>query len=203
MKDCKTIYKQTNEFKYSILPQAEESMIKKWGKRIAWITIYVVFILILTYSIYSNIKSPNVFEILGIIVIIAITLIALIIHFFASNRDSNIYEIGCVQNVIGYDFGNDFRLLKTVDTQGHEEYIYQFSDDAFEPLKQHLESIPDEGDFNSEMGHVVRHKFKHPRRDYIIDFYLHDSRMKYHCGNIEWIEVNYEKKMLTHVFVIY
>lgn len=84
-----------------------------------------------------------------------------------------------IKNVIDFDFGDDFKLLKT-SSHDYEEYLYIFSESSFEPLKNHLESIPDkEGqDGERSISHLIDGK---------AGFYLSDNRLKDGCGNIEAI----------------
>lgn len=104
-----------------------------------------------------------------------------------------------IGSVIGYDLGDDFKLLRT-GSHDYDEFLYIFSEASFEPLRNHLEAIPDEGEQNIEEGRVIRHSFKGMKGE---GFYLCDRRMKNGCGNTESIEVDYKERTLKHEFVIY
>lgn len=106
-----------------------------------------------------------------------------------------------IKNVIGFDFGDDFTLLQT-SSHDYEEYLYLFSESSFEPLKKHLDSIPDKDGQEGERS--VKHQIsvRLPTDIFLtqkVDFYLCDHRM----GNIEAIVVDYQERTLKHTFTIY
>lgn len=110
-----------------------------------------------------------------------------------------------IKNVIGFDFGDDFTLLQT-SSHDHEEYLYLFSESSFEPLKKHLDSIPDKDGQEGERS--IKHQisvrlpteiFPTPKAG----FYLCDNRQVNGMGNIEAIEVDYQERTLKHTFTIY
>ena len=103
-----------------------------------------------------------------------------------------------IKKVLEYDFGDDYKLLYT-GSHDYEEYLYIFSKDSFEPLKRHLESIP-EGEDNVT-GRVVKHSFKGIQG---AGFSLVEDRLgDGPCGNKESIEVDYKERTLKHKFVVY
>lgn len=100
-----------------------------------------------------------------------------------------------IKNVIGFDFGDDFKLLKT-SSHDYEEYLYIFSETSFEPLKNHLDPIPDKKSQDGERS--ISHQI-----DGKEGFYLSDNRIKDGCGNIEAIKVDYQKRTLKQTFTVY
>ena len=103
-----------------------------------------------------------------------------------------------IKDVIGFDFGDDFKLLFT-GGHDYEEYLYIFSKESFEPLKKRLDSIPDGKD--DKTGRYVDHSFKGQQGT---GFGLVKNRLDNNqCGNIESIEVDYKERTLKHKFVIY
>ena len=135
-----------------------------------------------------------------IIIVVIIGAVFLLIHgIFSPGKPrlkSNYSSV--VKKVIGYDFGDDYKLLYT-GSHDYEEYLYFFSKDSFEPLKRHLESIP-EGEDNVT-GRVVKHSFKGVQG---AGFSLVEDRLgDGPCGNKESIEVDYKERTLKHKFVVY
>ena len=127
---------------------------------------------------------------------VIVGIIALIGYAIASYQPPSKSQIASViKNVIGFDFGDDFKLLKT-SSHDYEEYLYIFSESSFEPLKNHLDSIPDKEGQDGERS--ISHQI-----DGKEGFYLSDNRIKDGCGNIEAIKVDYQERTLKHTFTVY
>ena len=134
--------------------------------------------------------------ILFTIIMVFLGIIALIGCVIASYQPPSKSQVASViKDVVGFDFGDDFKLLKT-SSHDYEEYLFFFSESSFEPLKNYLDSIPDkEGqDGECSIGHLINGK---------AGFYLCDNRLKDGCGNIEAIEVDYQAHTLKHTFTVY
>ena len=132
---------------------------------------------------------------------IIVGLAAVIARFRASSKGPQRSQYASViKKVIGFDFGDDFRFFRYL-YHDEEYYDYVFSESSFEPLKMHLNTIPDE-ERTDDTGctRCICHQYKDGQCS---GFILEDSRLEYGCGNIESIEVNYEKRTLRHSFVIY
>lgn len=139
--------------------------------------------------------------ILGLIVIaIIIGLVLMLIYllFLPGRPRLRANYANVIKEVIGFDFGDDYKLLFT-GSHDYEEYLYIFSKESFEPLKKHLESIPDGKD--DKIGRVVNHVYKGQQGE---GFELvEDRRDSNVCGSVESIEVDYKERTLKHKFVIY
>lgn len=128
------------------------------------------------------------------IIMIPVWIVALFFYALASYRPLSKAQVASIiKNVIGFDFGDDFTLLQT-SSHDYEEYLYLFSESSFEPLKKHLDSIPDKDDQEGERS--IKHQisvrlpteiFPTPKAG----FYLCDNRQVNGMGNIEAIEVDY------------
>lgn len=133
-------------------------------------------------------------------------LAALIILIFTSSEPQKYQYASVIKKEIGFDFGDDFRLFRHFE-HDTELYEYIFSESSFEPLKMHLNTIPDEGspDEGSINGvDYSRYICHHYNKDgQCCEFILKDRRLKYGGGNIESIWVDYEKRTLLHSFIIY
>lgn len=135
-----------------------------------------------------------------IVIALILGLIFKIIHWIVSPQRPRLraHYASVIKDVIGFDFGDDFKLLFT-GSHDYEEYFYIFSKESFEPLKKHLESIPDGKD--DKTGRVVNHVYK---GQYGEGFELvEDRRGGSVCGSVESIEVDYKERTLKHKFVIY
>lgn len=100
-----------------------------------------------------------------------------------------------IKTVLEYDFGNDFKLLAR-GGHDHEEYLFLFSNDSFESLRDYLNSIPD-GDFKGKG--FIRHNVNDN-----IGFSLSVDRLNNDgCGNKEGIEVDYRNKLLHYSFTVF
>lgn len=140
------------------------------------------------------------------IIMIPVWIVALFFYALASYRPLSKAQVASIiKNVIGFDFGDDFTLLQT-SSHDHEEYLYLFSESSFEPLKKHLDSIPDKDGQEGERS--IKHQisvrlpteiFPTPKAG----FYLCDNRQVNGMGNIEAIEVDYQERTLKHTFTIY
>ena len=128
--------------------------------------------------------------------VLGIGVIAIIIYVIINYEPPSKSKVASViKSVIGYDFGEDFRLLHT-SSHDYDEYLYIFSEESFEPLRLYLESVPDSD--GEETGRSIRHEQfgKHV-------FYLCEDRLKDGCGSVESIIVDYEGRTLKHKFVVY
>lgn len=106
-----------------------------------------------------------------------------------------------IKEVIGFDFGNDFKLLRT-KSHDYEEYLYIFTEEAFCPLKDHLESMRD-GEQEGTLRHI-QHRYLDSTGKERSGFFLVENRLREDlCGNTESIEVDYEERTLKHKFVVY
>lgn len=160
------------------------------------IVCWFITIILQSDSVLLFIKNSIV---LGIIALF-VGVIFVIIHWLSSPPRPRLKAnyASVIKNVIGFDFGNDFKLLYT-SSHDYEEYLYIFSEESFGPLKKHLESIPNGKDDNT--GRVVNHSFKGEEGQ---GFSLVENRLgSDYCGNIESIDVDYRERTLKHKFVIY
>lgn len=106
-----------------------------------------------------------------------------------------------IKDVIGFDFGNDFKLLRT-GNHDYEEYLYIFTEDSFDPLKKYLESIKD-GE-QEDTSRFVQHSYLDSAGKERAGFSLIENRLNGNsCGNVESIEVDYEERTIKHKFVVY
>jgi hypothetical protein len=147
-------------------------------------------------SVWLYIKYTIALTIIGLF----IGVVFMIIHWITSPARPRLRAnyASVIKEVIGFDFGDDFKLLFT-GGHDYEEYLYIFSEESFEPLKKHLESIPDGKD--DKTGRVVNHVYKGQQGE---GFELvEDRRGGSVCGSVESIEVDYKERTLKHKFVIY
>ena len=134
------------------------------------------------------------------LLLLPIGMVYFFVYCFSSHHpQSKMEEANIIRNAIGFNFSNDFKLL-TASSHDYEEFLFVFSEESFEPLRCHLESIPDEGELNMEKGRTIRHSYKGVEGR---GFFLCESRMEYGCGNKESIEVDYEERTLKHKFVVF
>lgn len=106
-----------------------------------------------------------------------------------------------IKSVIGFDWGNDYKLLYT-GSHDYEEYLYMFTEESFEPLKKYLESMK-EGEQEGTSLHV-QHRYMDSTGKERAGFSLIENRLREDLsGNIESIEVDYEERTLKHKFVVY
>jgi hypothetical protein len=106
-----------------------------------------------------------------------------------------------IKTVIGFDWGNDYKLLYT-GSHDYEEYLYIFTEESFSPLKKHLESMED-GE-QKETSHQVQHRYIDSTGKERTGFSLVENRLDSNgCGNVESIEVDYDERTLKHKFVVY
>lgn len=175
-----------------------------WGKIIGYLLL-LFYIAIVCWFITIILHSDSVLLFiknsiaLGAIALF-VGVIFVIIHWLSSSQSPRLKAnyASAIKNVIGFDFGNDFKLLYT-GSHDYEEYLYIFSEESFGPLKEHLESIPNGKDDNT--GRVVDHCFKGKKG---AGFSLVEDRLgDGPCGNIESIEVDYMERTLKHKFVVY
>ena len=171
-------------------PEQANNFAHKWTKRIIALAVMAGIICAILFGFQY---LPRWIMILITIIVVLVGIIALIGYAIASYQPPSKSQVASViKNVIGFDFGYDFKLLKT-SSHDYEEYLYIFSD---EPLKNHLESIPDkEGqDGERSISHLIDGK---------AGFYLSDNRLEDGCGNIETIKVDYQERTLKHTFTVY
>lgn len=135
-----------------------------------------------------------------IVIALILGLIFKIIHWIVSPQRPRLraHYASVIKDVIGFDFGDDFKLLFT-GSHDYEEYLYIFSEESFEPLKKHLESIPDGKD--DKTGRVVNHVYKGQQGECFE--LVEDRRGGSVCGGVESIEVDYKERTLKHKFVIF
>ena len=157
----------------------------------------VIFIVISTLLFGIAIYYLPNWWILFTIIFVPVILVALLIGAIASYKEPSKNKIAnTIKGVIGFDFGDDFKLLKTA-SHDYEEYLYIFSEESFENLKSYLESI-DEGKIK---------EFKSNNRIIYKDesgFTLTENRLEDGvCGNIETIVIDYNERTLKHKFVVY
>lgn len=160
-------------------------------------TFIVISTLLFVLAIYYLPNWWILFTIIFVSVILVALLIGVLIEAIASYKEPSKNEIAnTIKGVIGFDFGDDFKLLKTA-SHDYEEYLYIFSEESFENLKSYLESI-DEGkikDFKSKNRIINRDES---------GFTLTENRLKDGvCGNIETIVIDYNERTLKHKFVVY
>jgi hypothetical protein len=106
-----------------------------------------------------------------------------------------------IKDVIGFDFGNDFKLLRT-RSHDYEEYLYIFTEDTFGPLKKYLDSIKD----GEQEGttRFVHHRYLDSTGKERTGFSLVENRLDVNgCGNVEDIKVDYANCTLKHRFTVY
>ena len=174
-------------------PEQVKDFSHKWTKRA--ITLAVVAGIICAIILGFQ-YLPRWIMIVITFLMVIVGIIALIGYAIADYQPPSKSQIASViKDVIGFDFGDDFKLLKT-SSHDYEEYLYIFSECSFKPLKNHLDSIPDkEGqDGERSIGHQIDGKE---------GFYLCDNRLKDGCGNIEAIKVDYQERTLKHTFTVY
>lgn len=174
-------------------PEPARTFAHKWTKRV--ISFAIIAGVIVTMFLGFQ-YLPSWIMILITIIMVFVGITALIGYAIASYQPPSKSQVASViKDVIGFDFGNDFKLLKT-SSHDYEEYLYIFSESSFEPLKNHLDSIPDqEGqDGKRSISHHINGK---------AGFYLSDNRLKDGCGNIEAIIVDYQERTLKHTFTVY
>ena len=173
--------------------------------RVVGCLLLFIYIALCGWGIMSIFKSSSIgasviYTIALIVIAVFVGVVFLIILWIVSpgkpRLKTNYANVIC--NVIGFDFGDDFKLLYA-SSHDYEEYLYIFSNDSFEPLKKHLESFPDGKD--DKTGRVVNHVYKGKQGD---GFELvEDRRGESVCGSVESIEVDYKERTLKHKFVIY
>lgn len=174
-------------------PDQASTLAHKWTKRVISFAIIagVIGIMFLGFQ-----YLPRWIMILITIIMVFVGIIALIGYTIASYQPPSKSQVASViKDVIGFDFGDDFKLLKT-SSHDYEEYLYIFSESSFEPLKKHLDSIPDQEGQDGERS--ISHQI-----DGKEGFYLSDNRLKYGCGNIEAIKVDYQERTLKHTFTVF
>ena len=174
-------------------PEQANNFAHKWTKRIIALAVMAGIICAILLGFQY---LPRWIMILISIIVVLVGIIALIGYAIASYQPPSKSQVAnVIKNVIGFDFGDDFKLLKT-SSHDYEEYLYIFSESSFEPLKNHLDSISDkEGqDCERSISHQIDGK---------AGFYLSDNRLKDGCGNIEAIKVDYQERTLKHTFTVY
>ncbi len=174
-------------------PEQTKNFAHKWTKRIIALVVMAGIICAILLGFQY---LPRWIMILITVIVVLVGIIALVGYAIASYQPPSKSQVASViKNVVGFDFGDDFKLLKT-SRRDYEEYLYIFSESSFEPLKNHLDSIPDkEGqDGERSISHQINGK---------AGFYLCDNRLEYECGNIEAIIVDYEERTLKHTFTVY
>ena len=174
-------------------PEQGKGFTHKWTRSVIAIAVVVGII----YAILLGFKYlPHWIMIIIIVITIFVGIIALIVYAIPSYQPPSKSQIAsAIKNVIDFDFGDDFKLLKT-SSHDYEEYLYIFSETSFEPLKNHLDSIPDKEGQDGERS--ISHQI-----DGKAGFYLSDNRLKDGCGNIETIKVDYQEHTLKHTFTVY
>jgi len=173
--------------------EQEKNFAHKWTRRV--ITLAVVAGIICAMLLGFQYLPFWIMIVITFLMII-VGIIALIGYAIASYQPPSKSQVASViKNFIGFDFGDEFKLLKT-SSHDYEEFLYIFSESSFEPLKNHLDSIPDkEGqDGERSISHHINGK---------AGFYLSDNRLKDGCGNIEAIIVDYQERTLKHTFTVY
>ena len=174
------------------------------GKIVDYLLLFI-YIAIIGWAIMRILLCGSIWH--GIVYVIALIIIGLFIgvvfmfiHLLYSPGKPRLRAkyASAIKDVIGFDFGDDYKLLFT-GSHDYEEYLYIFSEESFEPLKKHLESIPDGKD--DKTGRVVNHVYKGQQGE---GFELvEDRRGGSVCGSVESIEVDYKERTLKHKFVIY
>ena len=158
------------------------------------ITIFIViFTSLFGLAIYH---LPN-WWILFTIIFVPVILVALLIGAISSYKEPSKNEIAnAIKRVIGFDFGDDFKLLKA-DSHDYEEYLYIFPEESFENFKLYLESIDENTIKEFELNNRIIHRNEN-------GFTLSENRLEDGvCGNIETIIIDYNERTLKHKFVIY
>lgn len=174
-------------------PEQTKNFAHKWTKRVITFAFVAGIICAMLFGFQY---LPRWIMIFITIIMVFVGIIVLIGYAIASYQPPSKSQVSSViKNVIGFDFGDDFKLLKT-SSHDYEEYLYIFSESSFEPLKNHLDSISDkEGqDGERSISHHINGKS---------GFYLSDNRLKDGCGNIETITVDYQERTLKHTFTVY
>ena len=174
------------------------------GKIVDYLLLFI-YIAIIGWAIMRILLCGSIWH--GIVYAIALIIIGIfigVVFMFIHLRYSpgkprfRAKYASAIKDVIGFDFGDDYKLLFT-GSHDYEEYLYIFSKESFEPLKKHLESIPDGKD--DKIGRVVNHVYKGQQGE---GFELvEDRRDSNVCGSVESIEVDYKERTLKHKFVIY
>lgn len=111
-------------------------------------------------------------------------------------------ESQMIKNVLKFDFGDDFQLLRT---GGHDyiEDLFLFPETSFKKLKEHLESIPD-AEQDSEHRFSISHEYRSNDGEVREGFTLIENGLdQYECGSVQSILVDYRARMLKYKFVIY
>ena len=174
-------------------PEQVKDFAHKWTKRA--ITLAVVAGIICAIILGFQ-YLPRWIMIVITFLMVIVGIIALIGYAIADYQPPSKSQIASViKDVIGFDFGDDFKLLKT-SSHDYEEYVYNFSESSFKPLKNHLDSIPDKEGQDGERS--ISHQI-----DGKEGFYLCDNRLKDGCGNTEAIKVDYQERTLKHTFTVY
>ena len=103
-----------------------------------------------------------------------------------------------IKHVIGYDFGDDYKLLYT-GSHDYEEYLYIFSEESFAPFREYLDSMKD--GVQEGTNYYVQHCYKGKEG---AGFTLVEDRLgEGPCGNIEAIDVDYDERTLKHTFTVF
>ena len=174
------------------------------GKLVSYLLLFI-YIVLVGWGIMRICQSSSIgacvkYIIALIVIAVFVGVVFLIIHWVVSPgrpRLKTNYS-SAIKSVLGFDFGDDYKLLYT-GIHDYEEYLYIFSKNSFEPLKEYLESIPDGKD--DKTGRVVNHVYKGQQGE---GFELvEDRRGGSVCGSVESIEVDYKERTLKHKFVIY
>lgn len=174
----------------------DQKQAKNFTQKLTMIVITITIVTGIIYVLLLGIQYLPCWIMVPItIIMIFVLIIALIVYAILSYQPPSKAQVASViKDVIGFDFGDDFKLLET-SSHDYEEYLYIFSESSFEPLKKHLDSIPNKD------GQAGERSIKHQING--ADFYLCDNRMKGVCGNIETIKVDYQERTLKHTFTVY
>lgn len=162
------------------------------SKHSVYVILFTIIVLILGF-IYLPFWASIIMLIIGVILIV-IAAIALFVSSYTPRSKNEIANTN--KQVLKFDFGDDFKLLRTA-SHDYEEYLYLFTDESFEPLKLHLEQMKN----SEDKERAIKHEYKGIKG---AGFTLTtDRRDEYLCGNVESIEVDYAERTLKHTFVIY
>lgn len=181
----------TPNHKYEeIKDNSQKHQSHRTSKHSIYVILSTIIAMILGF-IFLPLWAKIIMLIIGVIIIVISALALFVSSDQSKNRIAN-----KIKPVLGFDFGDDFKLLRTT-SHDYEEFLYLFTEESFEPLKQYLETMKD----SEDKDRSVKHEYKGIKGAGFT--LITDRRDESLCGNVESIEVDYSQCTLKHTFVIY
>ena len=181
---------------YSEVKELPEQEMKKDFDWKFWVFIFGLALLQAVCFYFSTILGG----LLLFLIILFVVPIALMVK--APLTDIRKEESQMVKNVLKFDFGDDFRLLRAVE-HDYIEYLFLFPEISFKKLKEHLESIP-AAKQDLEHRFSISHEYHNDDGEDREGFTLIENGIdQYGCGSVQSILVDYRARTLKYTFVIY